>query len=105
LTPRTKLTVSLDSKILERAKREARNKRIPLSQAIENFLSFFVDPTLYCFKCAASFTPTGSSVCAKCGWLSCPKCGACRCVLGEEAAVTAFHMRKVYEQLCGGRLK
>jgi len=102
---KTKLTLSIDKKLIQNAKAEADKKHIPISRLIENFLEFFVRPHVYCFKCAEEFESTGAKVCPKCGWLICPKCQACRCALSEEGAVVAYHMRKVYEQLLGGRLK
>jgi predicted RNA-binding Zn-ribbon protein involved in translation (DUF1610 family) len=102
---KTKLTLSVEKELLQEAKAEAEKKHIPLSGLIENFLSFFVRPSVYCFKCGEEFDSTMTSVCPKCGWLICSKCQTCRCALGEEGAVVAFHMRRVYERLLGGRLK
>jgi len=102
---KTKLTISVDKKLLQEAKAEADKKHIPISGLIENFLEFFVRPYVYCFKCGEEFVSTDAKVCPKCGWLMCSKCKACRCALSEEGAVVAYHMRKVYEQLLGGRLK
>ncbi|MEM3760144.1 MAG: DUF6364 family protein [Candidatus Bathyarchaeia archaeon] len=103
--PKTKLTLSIEKTILEAAKLAAEQKHIPLSRLVENFLSFFAKPYVYCFKCGERFSVSEAQVCAKCGWLSCPKCAACRCGLKEEAAVGVFHMRKVYEDLLAGRVK
>jgi hypothetical protein len=100
-----KLTVTVDVKVLEKAKRVSEEKRIPLSRAIESFLSFFVNPEVYCFKCGEKFSSSEAELCPKCGWMVCPKCNACRCVLGEEAAIAVFHMRRVYEDLLAGRVK
>jgi len=102
---KTKLTVSVDKKLLQEAKAEADKKHIPISGLIENFLEFFVRPHVYCFKCGEKFEAPDAQVCPKCGWLICPKCKVCKCGLTEDASVTAYHMRKVYEQLLGGRLK
>jgi len=97
--------VTIDREVLERAKRAADEKRIPISRLIENYLEFYVNPRVYCFKCGEEFSSTNSKLCPKCGWMICPKCGACRCGLGEETAVAVFHMRRVYEDLLGGRVK
>jgi len=100
-----KLTITVDKKILENAKNVSRNRRIPLSRVIENFLCFFANPKVYCFKCGEKFTANDSEVCPKCGWMICPKCRACRCGLSEETAIAIFHMRRVYEDLLAGRVK
>jgi hypothetical protein len=103
--PKTKLTLSIDKNILEAAKLAADQKHIPLSRLVENFLSFFAKPYVYCFKCGERFSVSDAKVCAKCGWLICPKCKACGCGLKEETAIGVFHMRKVYEDLLAGRVK
>jgi len=103
--PRKKLTVTIDAEVLEKAKKVAESKNIPLSRLIENFLSFFADPYVYCFSCGEKFYVKDSEVCPKCGWLICPKCKACRCSLDENTAASIFYMRKVYEDLLAGRLK
>jgi len=102
---KTKLTISIDRKLLQDAKAEAARKHIPISGLIENFLEFFVRPQVYCFKCGEKFGAGDAKVCPKCGWLACTKCKVCGCELTQEATVTAYHMRKVYEQLLGGRVK
>jgi len=102
---KTKLTISIDRKILQEAKAVAAKKHMPISGLIENFFEFFVRPQVYCFKCGEEFGAEDAEVCPKCGWLACPKCKACGCGLTREASVTAYHMRKVYEHLLGGRVK
>jgi len=102
---KTKLTISVDKRLLHEAKAEAAEKHIPISGLIENFLEFFVRPGVYCFKCGEKFGAQSAEVCPKCGWLICPKCQVCKCGLTEEAGIAAYHMRKVYEHLLGGRLK
>jgi len=102
---KTKLTLSIDKRILEAAKLAANQKHIPLSRLVENFLSFFVKPYVYCFKCGKKFVVAEVNICAKCGWLICPACKACGCSLEEETAVAVFHMRKIYEDLLAGRVK
>jgi len=56
-------------------------------------------------ECGEKLGSEGAELCAKCGWLVCPHCGACRCELDEETAVAVFHMRRVYEDLLTGRVK
>jgi len=102
---KVKLNITVDKDILNEAKRVADKKRIPISRAIENFLRFFVKPRVYCFKCGEAFSSNESELCPKCGWMICPKCKVCRCGLGEEAAISVFHMRRVYEELLAGRVK
>ena len=55
---KTKLTVSIDKKLLLEAKAEADKKHIPVSRLIGNFLEFFVRPYVYCFKCGEEFKTT-----------------------------------------------
>ena len=102
---KVKLTVTVDQKIREEARRVSAEKHIPLSRAVENFLEFFTNPWVYCFKCGEKFYVNEAELCPKCGWLKCPKCGACRCGLDENVAAAIFHMRKVYEDLLAGRVK
>jgi len=102
---REKLTLTIDKQVIQKAKKAADEKRIPLSRLIENFLEFFTNPTVYCFKCGEEFDSTKSRLCPKCGWMVCPKCKTCRCGLNEETAVAVFHMRRVYENLLAGRVK
>lgn len=102
---KTKLTISIDKKLLQQAKEVSREKHIPLSGAIENFLIFFSKPEVYCFKCGEKFNVQKAELCPKCGWLKCPKCGVCRCDLEEDTAIAVFHMRRVYEDLVSGRVK
>jgi len=100
-----KLTITIDAEILDKARKAAEGKNIPLSRLIENFLSFFAEPYVYCFSCGEKFYVKDAKVCPKCGWLICPYCKACRCGLSEDIAVSIFYMRKVYEDLLVGRLK
>jgi hypothetical protein len=102
---REKLTLTIDKAVIQKAKRAADEKHIPLSRLIENFLEFLADPRVYCFKCGEEFDSTKSTLCPKCGWMICPECKVCRCGLEEETAVAVFHMRRVYENLLAGRVK
>jgi len=103
--PKIKLTVTVDKEIKEGAMRVSREKRIPLSRAIESFLKFFAKPEVYCFKCGEKFSVDEAELCPKCGWMICPNCKACRCGLSEETAIAVFHMRRVYEELLADRVK
>jgi len=102
---REKLTLTIDKQVIQKAKKTADEKHIPLSRLIENFLDFFTNPTVYCFKCGEEFDSNHSKLCPKCGWMICPKCKICRCGLSEESAIAVFHMRRVYEDLLAGRVK
>ena len=102
---KTKLTLTVDKKILENAKKVAEQKRIPISRLVENFLDFFVNPEVYCFECGKKFNSVEAELCPKCGWMICPKCKVCRCGLRDETAIAVFHMRRVYEDLLSGRVK
>ena len=103
--PKTKLTVSIDKDVLMAGKKAASERRIPVSRLIENYLKFVAKPEIYCFKCGKNFSVNEAEVCPRCGWIVCVKCNACRCILSEESAEVAYHMRKVYEDLLGGRIK
>jgi hypothetical protein len=103
--PKERLTITIGGEILKKTKEEAKKKGMPLSRVIESFLKFFVNPTVYCFKCGEKFGSDGAELCPKCGWMKCPYCGVCRCKLSDEVATAVFHMRKVYEDLLGGRIK
>ena len=107
MSRRTKehLHVTIDKIILAKAKKTAKEKNIPLSRVIENFLSFFIDPKLYCFRCGETFSSSNVALCIKCGWMKCSECGACGCDLDENVSTAIFHMRRVYEDLLSGRVK
>ena len=102
---KTKLTLTVDKNIVEKAKKVAEQKRIPISRLVENFLDFFAKPEVYCFKCGEKLSSVEAKLCPKCGWMICPKCEVCRCGLSDETAVAVFHMRRVYEDLLAGRVK
>lgn len=102
---KTRLTITVDRDVIEKAKKLAEEKHIPVSGLIEKFLDFFGNPKVYCFKCGEGFYSSESNLCPKCGWMKCPKCGVCRCDLDEDVAVAVFHMRRVYEDLLIGRVK
>jgi hypothetical protein len=102
---KTKLTLSIDKTIKQNAENLAKQKRMSLSGLVENFLEFFADPKVYCYKCSSEFVSSESSLCPKCGWMICPKCKACGCGLSNETVIAVSQMRKVYEDLIGGRVK
>lgn len=103
--PKVKLTITIDKKILDSVKKVSEQKHVPLSGAIENFLEFFMNPYVYCFKCGKKFTSKEAKVCTNCGWMICPHCNACGCALSEETLRVAFYMRRTYEDLLIGRVK
>jgi len=103
--PKTKLTLSISKEILKVAKLAANKRHIPVSRLVENFLEFFANPEIYCFKCGEKFGVKEAKLCPKCGWIICPKCKVCGCGLSEETTVAVFHMRRTYEDLLAGRVK
>ena len=103
--PKAKLTLSIEGEVLNRAKLMSDEKHIPLSRLVENFLRFFNEPHVYCFKCGEKFASDDAEFCPRCGWMKCPSCGVCRCELDDETAIAIFHMRRVYEDLLAGRVK
>jgi hypothetical protein len=104
-SPREKLDLTIARDVIQKAKKVAREKGIPLSRIVENFFEFFINPSVYCFKCGERFSVEDAELCPKCEWLKCPKCGICRCDLEEHTAIAVHHMRKVYEDLLSGRVK
>jgi len=103
--PKTKLTLSVSKEILDAAKMVAEKRHLSISRLVENFLAFFSQPVVYCFKCGEQFSVVDAKICPKCGWLTCPKCGICGCGLSEDTAAELFRMRQVYEDLLFGRVK
>ena len=100
-----KLTTTIDAEILKNAKKKCEEKHLTIAGVLENFLSFFTNPWVYCFSCGEKFYVNEGQLCPKCGWIKCPKCGSCRCGLDEKVAEAIFHMRRVYEDLLSGRVK
>ncbi|MEM2112070.1 MAG: hypothetical protein QXX08_09385 [Candidatus Bathyarchaeia archaeon] len=100
-----KLNVTIDKRVKQRAIAEAKRKHIPISRLIENFLEFFANPKVYCYKCGMAFYSSDSKLCTKCGWMICPKCSTCGCSIDEKTATAMFQMRRVYEDLLSGRVK
>ena len=100
-----KLTVTIDADVLNKAKKVAQQKNIPLSRIIENFLDFFSNPYVYCFRCGKRFDIESANICIRCSCMKCPQCGTCGCNLSEETAKAIFEMRRVYEDLLGGKVK
>lgn len=99
-----KITINVDKDILQRSEKVLEEKNIPRSRAIESFLQFVADPYVYCFSCSEKFFPSKSSTCPKCSFAKCTKCGGCSCKLSDETSAAVFQMRKVYEDLRGGRM-
>lgn len=102
---KTKLTISINKKIIEEAKRVSKKKHVTISGLVENFLKFFSNPEVYCFKCGEKFSAEKAKLCPKCGWMICPNCKTCGCGLSEETIKAVFYMRRVYEDLLAGRVK
>ena len=102
---KVKLTVTIEKRLLDEAKEVAGEKHLPLSGVIENFLEFFINPSVYCFKCTQKFFSKDAEICPKCGWMICPHCKSCGCGLSEETLRAIFYMRRVYEDLLIGRVK
>ena len=102
---KARVTLTIDQQVLEKAKKIAEEKHIPISGLVEKFLDFFGEPLVYCFKCGEKFASSDSELCPKCGWMKCPECGVCTCELDEDVAIAVFHMRRVYEDLLSGRVK
>ncbi len=102
---KVKITDNVDKDVLQRAEKVLKEKNIPRSRAIESFLKFIADPHIYCFSCGEEFVVSKSTVCPKCSFVKCPKCKGCSCKLSDQTSTAVFHMRKVYEDLIGGRVK
>ena len=109
MSPTTKtkkpLNITIDKETKEKALSEAKKKNIPISRLIENFLEFFVDARVYCFRCGEEFLASEAIICMKCNSMICPKCKGCACGLSEETSKVIFQMRRVYEDLVAGRVK
>jgi len=102
---KAKLTLSIKREVVLKAKERASMRGTRLSNLVENFLTFYIDPWLYCFHCGVKFYVSEAEVCPKCGWLICPHCRGCGCGLDEKTIVGLYYMRKVYEDLLLGKLK
>lgn len=89
-----KLTLTVEEQVINAAKNKAQISGVSLSKIVENALRYYVEPTVYCFKCGYKFSINNAKVCPRCGWYKCPRCGACACDLGEEGVKVAFYMRK-----------
>lgn len=105
MASKKKITINVSEEIDQKAEKVLEEKNIPKSRAIESFLQFIADPHVYCFSCSEKFFVNKASVCPKCSFVKCPKCGGCSCKLSEETSTAVFHMRRVYEDLIGGRVK
>jgi len=101
---RVKLTLTVDDKLLEEAKKVAKSKGVPLSRLVEKYFDFLVKRPLYCFKCGKKFNASEGKVHSVCGWVICPNCKACRCILADAEAAVAFRLRETLEDLAGGRI-
>lgn len=91
---RRKLTISISDDVLKGAREKAASLGLSLSRIIENALSYFAKPKVFCFTCGTKFESTQTNPCPKCGWYKCPNCGSCACSLSEESARVAFYMKR-----------
>lgn len=105
MASKVKLTINIDKNVLDAVKNKIKSKGSSISRIVENFLEFYVNPHVYCFKCGVNFPVDEAEICPKCGWLKCVSCNACRCELSDETAAAVFHMRRVYEDLLMGKVK
>jgi len=87
--------IAVDKKVLKGSKLISKNKGISLSRAIENFLRFFSDSWVCCFKYGEKFGANKGNVCPKCGLSICPQCEAYRCSLDEKVVVQIFLHERV----------
>jgi hypothetical protein len=101
---RVKLTLTVDSELLEGAKTLSTEKGVPLSHMVEKYFDFLVHRPVYCFSCGKRFEASKAEVHSECGWVICPSCKACRCTLGDKEASVAFNLRKTFEDLTVGRV-
>jgi hypothetical protein len=101
---KTRVTLSIDPEILKKAKSKAGEERLHLSNLVENYLDFFVDPYVYCFHCGEQFQLESGEECPVCTFAKCPHCEKCRCDEASNDEVM-YHMRKVYEDLLKRRIK
>lgn len=104
MSTKSRLTVTVDQDILEEAKKITKEKRLPLSGIIENFLEYLIDPYVYCFNCGKKFHSKETDTCPKCTMMICPGCNTCSCDLDETTSQAIYQMKKVYEDLLKGRV-
>jgi len=102
---KAKLTITVNKEVLSEAKKVANERRIPISMVVENFLKFFDDPWVYCFKCGERFSVLDAKRCLECGWMICPKCGVCKAGISEETAIGVLNTIGSLEDLLAGRMK
>ena len=101
---KSRITLSINTRILEKAKEKAKKERLHISNLVEKYLEFYVDPYVYCFHCGSKFDLEQGDECPVCTFAKCPTCGKCRCdEMSNEKAI--YHMRKVYEDLIKRRIK
>jgi len=100
-----RFTFTIDASLSRKFKEICDERHLKYSGVLENFVRFFVNPSLYCFGCGNQFNVEGADVCTKCGWMVCTHCGICGCGLNEGVVEAIFHMRRTYEDLLMGRIK
>jgi len=100
-----KVTLTIDSEILEEAKSKAEVRNKTLSSMVEEYLKFFARPWVYCLKCGKPLRLLDAEICGTCGWFRCldKSCNWCMCSIGKlEDKVRAMRdLRSVYERLLG----
>ena len=104
-TGKVKVTLNIDEDVIKKSEKVLQDKNIPRSRIVESFLNYVGDPHLYCFSCGEKFYVSKAQVCPKCSFVKCTKCSNCSCKLTEQTSSAVFFMRKVYEDLIGGRVK
>lgn len=102
---KVKITLNVDETTLRKSEKVLEGRNTPKSRAVDSFLRFVAEPYVYCFKCGEKFFVNKASVCPRCSFVKCHKCMACSCKLSEETSAAVFHMRRVYEDLIGSRIK
>lgn len=102
---KVKVTLNIDDTILQKSEKVLQETNTPRSRAVESFLRYIADPHLYCFSCGEKFFVSKASVCPQCSFVKCIKCKACSCKLSKDTSAAVFHMRRVYEDLIGSRMK
>lgn len=102
---KTRVTLTIDKDIHDKAKQVAKEKHISISGLVEKYLEFFGNSWVYCFYCGEKFYSSRSELCSKCGYMKCTECNECGCELDEDVISAVFHMRRVYEDLITGRVK
>lgn len=105
VSDKIKVTLNIAEDVIKKSEKVLEQKNIPRSRAVESYLQYVGDPYVYCFSCGEKFFVSKADICSKCSFVKCTKCKKCSCNLSKETSNAVFHMRKVYEDLIGGRVK